>query len=411
MTPFLQLVLVLAIILLTAKTAAYISTRLGQPAVLGELIVGLLLGPTLIDLTHMVVITDLHLGEIVAELGELGVLALMFLAGLELELRDLTKSGRVSALSGALGVVVPVGLGLIVGELGGMDFSHAMFLGLTLGATSVSISAQTLMEMKMLRSRVGLGLLGAAVFDDVLVILLLSGYLALESGGSGLQILLVLGKMIAFLGLSVVVGLWGLPVITRATAKLPISQGILTLALVVMMIYGLAAEIIGGMAAITGAFIAGLMFARTPEKANIEKGLHALAYSFLVPIFFINIGLNVNLREMGLNVLWLFLGISAVAILGKIIGAGAGARLGGYSWREALQMGIGMVSRGEVGLIVAKVGLDQGLLSTEIFSAIVGMVLVTTLVTPPMLRTAFHPPRQARPKPAEPEVSEHKETA
>jgi len=163
MTPFLQLVLVLAIILFAAKTAAYLSTRLGQPAVLGELIVGLLLGPTLIDLTHMVIITDIHLSEIVAELGELGVLALMFLAGLELELRDLTKSGRVSALSGLLGVVAPVGLGLLVGEVSGMDFSHAMFLGLTLGATSVSISAQTLMEMKLLRSRVGLGLLGAAV--------------------------------------------------------------------------------------------------------------------------------------------------------------------------------------------------------------------------------------------------------
>jgi len=411
MTPFLQLVLVLAIILFAAKTAAYLSTRLGQPAVLGELIVGLLLGPTLIDLTHMVIITDIHLSEIVAELGELGVLALMFLAGLELELRDLTKSGRVSALSGLLGVVAPVGLGLLVGEVSGMDFSHAMFLGLTLGATSVSISAQTLMEMKLLRSRVGLGLLGAAVFDDVLVILLLSGYLALESGGSGLQILLVLGKMLLFLGLSVVVGLWGLPAITRTTSRLPISQGVLTLAIVILLLYGLAAEVLGGMAAITGAFIAGLMFARTPEKAEIEKGLHALAYSFFVPIFFINIGLNVNLREMNLGVLWLFLGISAVAILGKIIGAGGGARLGGYTWRESLQMGIGMVSRGEVGLIVAKVGLDQGLLSAEIFSAIVGMVLVTTLVTPPMLRAAFRPPRPARPKPAEPEASEPKELA
>jgi len=411
MTPFLQLVLVLAIILFAAKTAAYLSTRLGQPAVLGELIVGLLLGPTLIDLTHMVIITDIHLSEIVAELGELGVLALMFLAGLELELRDLTKSGRVSALSGLLGVVAPVGLGLLVGEVSGMDFSHAMFLGLTLGATSVSISAQTLMEMKLLRSRVGLGLLGAAVFDDVLVILLLSGYLALESGGSGLQILLVLGKMLLFLGLSVVVGLWGSPAITRTTSRLPISQGVLTLAIVILLLYGLAAEVVGGMAAITGAFIAGLMFARTPEKAEIEKGLHALAYSFFVPIFFINIGLNVNLREMNLGVLWLFLGISAVAILGKIIGAGGGARLGGYTWRESLQMGIGMVSRGEVGLIVAKVGLDQGLLSAEIFSAIVGMVLVTTLVTPPMLRAAFRPPRPARPKPAEPEASEPKELA
>ncbi len=406
MTPFLQLILVLAIILFSAKFAGFLSTKLRQPAVLGELLVGLLLGPTLIDLTHMAVVTDTHLGEVVSELGELGVLVLMFLAGLELEMRDLTRSGKVSAFSGILGVLVPVGMGLLVGEIAGMDFSHAMFLGLTLGATSVSISAQTLMEMKMLRSRVGLGLLGAAVFDDILVILLLSGYLAIETGGSGLQLIIVLGKMIIFLLLSVAFGLWILPAITRVISRLPISQGVLTLAIIILLVYGLAAELVGGMAAITGTFLAGMMFGRTPEKGKIEEGLRALAYAFFVPIFFVNIGLSVDLHAINLTVLWLFLGISAVAILGKIIGAGVGARIGGFTWRESLQMGIGMVSRGEVGLIVAKVGLDQGLLNNNIFSAIVGMVLVTTLVTPPMLRASFS---KSQPHPTKPVIMETKE--
>ena len=392
MTPFLQLISVLAIILIAAKLGGYLSTRLGQPSVLGEILIGLLLGPSVVNLAHLGFITDTHLGEVVAHLGELGVLLLMFLAGLELHLKDLAKSSRVSAFAGIIGVLVPVGLGLGAGYMFDMDFSHAMFLGLTLGATSVSISAQTLIELKMLRSRVGLGLLGAAVFDDILVILLLSTYLAIETGGSGLSsILIVLGRMILFLGLSSAIGIWFLPWVTRITAKLPISQGLVTLAIVTLLFFGLAAELVGGMAAITGTFLAGLMFARTPEKERIEEGLHALAYSFFVPIFFVNIGLSVNVRELDASALWVMLVISALAIIGKLVGAGGGAKLAHYSWRESLQLGIGMISRGEVGLIVAKVGLDQDLISPDIFSAIVGMVLVTTLVTPPMLRAAFSP--------------------
>ncbi len=397
MTPFLQLVFALVVILLTARLAGYLSTRIGQPSVFGELLVGLLLGPSLLDLTHLSFITDGHLGEIIYELGELGVLLLMFLAGLELNLRDLAKSSRVSALAGSLGVALPVGLGLLIGVLTGMDLSHGMFLGLTLGATSVSISAQTLIELKVLRSRVGLGLLGAAVYDDILVILLLSIYVALSSGGSLLQIVIVALRMLLFLGLSVAFGIGLLPRLLRLFHRLNISQGGLSLALVVLLTYGLAAELVGGMAAITGTFIAGLMFARTPGREELEHSLRPLAYGFFVPIFFISIGLSVNIRDLSLDTVWLLLLISAAAILGKIIGAGGGARLGRFSWRESLQVGIGMVSRGEVGLIVAKVGLDQGLLTPDIFSTIVGMVLVTTLVTPPMLRAAFRKPSPPRP--------------
>ena len=156
-----------------------------------------------------------------------------------------------------------------------------------------------------------------------------------------------------------------------------------------MLFYGIAAELLGGMAAITGTFVAGLMFSRTDEKKKIETGLAPLAYAFFVPIFFVNIGLGVNLRELSISALWVMLIISALAIIGKIIGSGLGAKLGGFSWLESLQLGVGMVSRGEVGLIVATVGLEAGLLNASIFSAIVGMVLVTTLVTPPLLRTSF----------------------
>ncbi len=390
MSPFLQLTLELVIIIAFAKVAGYLSTRIGQPAVFGELVVGVLLGPSLIDITNLPFITDAHLPETLSQLGELGVLLLMFLAGLELHLKDLARSSRVSALSGTLGVLLPVALGVGFGELTGMDFNHSAFLGLTLGATSVSISAQVLIELNQLRTKVGLGLLGAAVFDDILTLLLLSTFLAFLTGGNSFaEVLIVFVKMLAFIVFSVALGLWGLPKLTRLVNRLPISQGVTALALIILLIYALAAELLGGMAAITGTFIAGLMFARTPEKQIIEANLHAMAYAFFVPIFFISIGLSVNLKMVNLQSVWIILAISAIAVLGKIIGAGGGAFLAKFTPLESLQMGIGMVSRGEVGLIIAKVGLDSGYLNQEFFAAIVIMILITTLITPPMLRAAF----------------------
>ncbi len=389
MNTFLQLAFLLSIILLSAKLAGYLSTRIGQPSVLGELLVGILLGPSVIDVLNLPFI-DHALADTIAEFGEMGVLLLMFIAGLELHLNELTRNTRVAAFAGFLGVLLPTALGWGAGVLFGMDTPAAVFLGLTLGATSVSISAQTLMELKVLRSRVGLSLLGAAVFDDILVILFLSIFLALEAGGGSLGgILLILVRMVAFLGLSVAFGLWALPWLMRRVSRLPVSQGVLTLALVVMLAYGLASELLGGMAAITGAFIAGLMMARSGEKERVEQGVHALAYGLFVPVFFINIGLSVNTRTLQAEMYVFSLIITIVAILGKWLGAGIGARLGGLNTRESVQLGAGMVSRGEVGLIVASVGIQEGFVIADEFSAIVAMVLVTTLVTPPILRGLF----------------------
>jgi Kef-type K+ transport system membrane component KefB len=394
MSEFLQLALLIAIILLAAKAAGYLSVRLGQPSVLGELLVGILLGPSLLDLLHLPFITG-HLGETIKELGELGVLLLMFIAGLELHLDELTRNTKVSAFAGIMGVLTPVALGTGTGLLFGFELEVALFLGLTLGATSVSISAQTLMELRVLRSRVGLGLLGAAVFDDVMIILLLSIFLAVISGGTSLLgILLILGKMILFLAASVAFGLYVLPKLVRTTRRLPISQGVLSLAMVILLFYGIAAEVVGGMAAITGSFLAGLMFARCDEKERLEQGVSALAYGLFVPIFFVSIGLAVNIRDLESQALILTGAIIIVAVLSKFLGSGLGARWAGFSWRESWQLGAGMVSRGEVGLIVANVGISAGLVSGNEFSAIVGMVLATTIVTPPMLRALFAEPKK-----------------
>lgn len=389
MSPFLQFAFLLASILLAAKLAGYLSIRLGQPSVLGELIVGIILGPSLINLLNLPILEGGTLSEMLHLLGEMGVLLLMFIAGLELHFDDLRRNTSVSALAGTLGVIVPVALGWGVGLLFKLGQQDAIFLGLTLGATSVSISAQTLIEMKSLRSRVGLGLLGAAVFDDILVILLLSLFTAVNDGGEGVaSVLFVLARMVLFFILALVFGLWILPRIIRWVRELPVSQNVLSLALVVILAYGLAAELIGGMAAITGAFLAGLMFARSPERDNLEPRISALAYGFFVPIFFVGIGLSVNINSvlvgLGLTFVVIF-----IAIIGKLLGAGLGARWAGFSWLESLQLGTGMISRGEVGLIVASVGMKTGLITEVVFSAIVGMVVVSTLVTPPALRALF----------------------
>jgi Kef-type K+ transport system membrane component KefB len=402
MSIFLQLAFLIAVILLAAKAAGYLSVRLGQPSVLGELLVGILLGPSLLDLLHLPFIEGGKLGETIKELGELGVLLLMFIAGLELHLDELTRNTKVSALSGIMGVLAPVALGTGTGLLFNFGWESALFLGLTLGATSVSISAQTLMELRVLRTRVGLGLLGAAVFDDVLIILLLSIFLAVITGGtSAVGILWILVKMILFLAASTAFGLYVLPKMVRITRRLPISQGVLSLAMVILLFYGVAAEVVGGMAAITGSFIAGLMFARCEEKERLEQGVSALAYGLLVPIFFVSIGLEVNVRDLQAEVLLLTGVIIVIAILSKLFGSGLGARWAGFSWRESWQLGAGMVSRGEVGLIVANVGIGAGLVTGEEFSAIVGMVLASTIVTPPMLRALFAEPKKKIEEPAE----------
>lgn len=390
MSDFLQLITLIAIILVAAKLAGYVSTRFHQPSVFGELLVGVLLGPSLLNITHLPFITDLHLPDLIVELGELGVLLLMFLAGLEMHLDEMAKSSRVAALSGILGVVTPVGLSVLFGKLIGLDLNQALFLGLTLGATSVSISVQVLIELKVIRSKVGLGLLGAAIFDDVLVILLLSTFLAVLTGGSGLSSILVMfGKMVLFFGLSVAFGLWLLPWITKNMHKLSISQGITTFAIVVMLAFGLAAELVGGMAAITGAFLAGLMFARTPEKSQIDANLHSISYAFFVPIFFVGVGLNVDLHVVTLKTVGVILALAAIAASGKILGAGSGGLLSKWSVRESLQLGIGMIARGEVGLIIANVGLKAGYLTSDLFSSIIATILICDLITPPLLRASF----------------------
>ncbi len=195
--------------------------------------------------------------------------------------------------------------------------------------------------------------------------------------------------MFLFLAGAVSFGRWILPWLTRRVSRLHISQGVLAFSIVILLVYAMAAELAGSLAAIIGAFLAGLMFARTPEKTIIEQGVSTLAYGFFVPIFFISIGLNADLRNLQPGAVWFILAVTLVAIGGKLFGAAAGARLGGLPLRELIQLGVGMVARGEVTLIIAAVGVKTGLITGSTLPAIVIAVLLSTLVTPPLLRWVF----------------------
>jgi Kef-type K+ transport system membrane component KefB len=402
LSPVLQLLFQLSVLIAVAKLAGYISTRLHQPAVLGEILAGLLLGPSLLNIQALPFLTNTHLPETINELAELGVIFLMFLAGLEADLGQMRKAGKVVILAGLLGVVVPLGMGLGLALPFGFDLVQSFAIGMLLTATSVSISAQTLLELGVLRSRVGIALLGAAVVDDVVVILLLSVFLAIATGGgAGIgSIVLLLLRVVLFVVLFGGIGWVVVPRLLRRVDHLPISQGLVAAAVVLAMVFAWSAEVVGNVAMITGSFLAGILAGRSSVHRRIEEGVSVLTYGFFVPIFFVNIGLHANIWALRGDLILITVLLSLVAIISKVLGSGAGALAGGFTRGEALRLGIGMISRGEVGLIVAQLLVSSGVVPGDIITVAVIMVLVTTLVTPILLRAVF--PRKPSADAAEP---------
>lgn len=385
----LALLFALAVLIAAAKVSGEISQRLGQPAVLGELLAGLILGPSLLNLFALPFIESPGLRESIHSMGQLGVLWLMFAAGMEIEIEDFRRAGRPAAFAGVLGVAAPVALGAGLGWAFGYSWGESLFLGLVLSATSVSISAQTLLELGRLRSRVGTALLGAAVIDDILVIVLLSVFVGSAQGAGLSAVPGQVAVMALVLGLVVVFSVWILPLWAEWGTRMKVSQGMLALVLAGVLFVAWATEYFGGMAAITGAFVAGIGLGRSHLREEIEEGLQRIGYAFFVPLFLVDIGLQSNLRTLdGRGAVFGGL-LLAVAAVSKLAGSGLGARWGGYSWRESLQLGAGMISRGEVGLIVAGVGITEGLLAPNLFAQVVLMIIGTTLITPPILRWMF----------------------
>jgi Kef-type K+ transport system membrane component KefB len=417
MTHLLQLLLMLALIVAAAKLSAAAANRIGQPAVFGEILAGLVLGPTVLDVLAWPMfahaLQPAHgappgpLIESVRDLAEVGVILLMFIAGLETDIAEMRRVGRVAFWAAFGGVVLPLAGGAVTAMAFGLPlFWTGLFIGTILTATSVSISAQTLMELNALRTREGSTILGAAVIDDVMGIILLSVVVAFARASGGVWMVV---RMVFFFGGAILLGRYFERVGAWAD-RLAVSQSLLAVVLVVALLYAWAAEYVGGVAAITGSYLAGVLFAQTRFKTAIDQGIHPLTYSMLVPVFFISIGLLANGRALGDQVLFTGL-LVVVAIVTKAAGCGIFARLSGFTMAESVRVGAGMISRGEVGLIVAGYGLANGLIGLDVFSAAVIMVLATTMVTPPLLRLTFPRRPSITPPPVEETIgSEPQET-
>ena len=402
--PIVGFFLALAIIILAARVFGAIARRIGQPRVLGELIAGVILGPTLLNLPHWMIFVHVDLHSMVKELAELGVLFLMFIIGLEVEISELAKVGRVALLAGVLGALLPVALTVPAAMYFGFGFEASLFAGVTLAATSVSISAQVLLELGHLRSKEGNTLLATALIDDVLAILLVSITLAVIGGrGAGevesagfASLAIILLKMTAYLVIAFLLAWFVLPRVMNWLAQRPNiaqSNGTAALAIMFMLVFAWAAEALGGVATITGAFIAGVGLSRVSDHAEreIEETASHIAYAFLMPIFFISVGLETDLSTFPLSALPLAIVLVIVAVISKVGGCGLGVKLGGFSNIEALRVGVCMISRGEVGLIIAALGLSSGILQQDdpLFASLFLVILLTTVFTPIFVRMVF----------------------
>jgi len=392
-----NLLLALIALLAAAKLGGALAERLGQPAVLGELLAGVGLGA--LPLAGVNGFAWVARDHVVESLAELGVILLLFEVGLSTRLADLMKVGLSAFLVALIGVVTPMLLGYGVGMwlLPGRGHLVALFLGATLSATSVGITARVLKDMGKVRTSAGQIILGAAVIDDVMGLVVLAVMVGLAANGAGgegstlLALGVVTGKAVGFLAGALVLGRWLAPRLFHLAARLRVNGGVFTLGLLVCFWLSWLAHVVG-LAPIVGAFAAGLVLEGVPFDRLLPSGdrLESLLLplsAVLVPIFFVRMGLQVNLPGLADGSLMLALALTVAAILGKQACALAVVTPG----TDRLTVGLGMIPRGEVGLIFAAMGLTlvvdgAPVLGPSEFAAVVAMVMLTTVLTPPLLR-------------------------
>lgn len=372
-------ILQLAIILAVAHGAGYISVKLKQPAVLGQIIAGIILGIGLIEKSETI--------EIFAQIG---VILLMFVAGLETDVAELTHSLKSSSLIAFGGVIAPAVLVFISVMLifPAQEAASAIFLGVVTTATSVSISVQTLKEINKLKSKQGIMILGAAIIDDVIGIILLTILIGVVRPGISNSVSKVVIDIIALFVIITSVGFILLRVIKYFGKKYDIVEKVIVLSLVICLVLAFVSEELG-VAAITGAYFAGIIFSMTSYKLRVSHEMNRISELLFTPVFFISIGMDIDLvaalQAFGVGSLLIVFGS-----VGKILGCGLGARVSGFNSVQSLQIGVGMIPRAEVAIIVANLGLQMTILSEADMAAAILMVLVTTLITPSMLKWTFN---------------------
>ena len=373
------------------KLLAEIFERFRQPGVLGELCAGVLLGPSLLGLIHP---NELTLG-----LAEIGAIFLLFTVGLETKPGDLLEVGWTAALVALLGVILPFVLGLWYMKALGYNSIESIFVGAAMVATSVGITARVLADLGALSTRAARVILAAAVLDDILGLLVLAVVSSLSTGQVHyLQLSIVAAEAITFALLMIFLGSKLIGRFHPHVDKLRARNSAFILSIILCLGLSLASVYIG-MAAIVGAFLTGLALADHSDRWKLRENAHPLS-EFLAPFFFVLLGVQVNVHTFAKpSLIGLASVICILAIVGKLIGCGLGSlRLG---LKDALRVGIGMVPRGEVGLIVAGVGLTLHTISDAVYSIVLLMSMVTTLVAPPFLRMVLPPPSLAGPSASE----------
>ena len=385
-----QIVISLLLILAASTLAGALFRLVKLPAVVGQLLVGVLLGPA--------VLNWLHPGAIISDFATIGLILLMFLAGVEAEIPLLKRYLRPALTVALGGVALPVVAFFLIGRLWHINISESLFWGLIFSATSVSVTVEVLKELGQLRSSLGATILGAAVIDDVIAVLMVSLFMlifpAMGQGSAHANALPLTLILVALFALGVFVcAKWLIRPLLVLSSRIPMEGAETLVSLVICLAFAYVAWLCGLSAAL-GAFFAGLIISDTDTPINIdvtEKQVSALGAFCFIPVFFASIGLELSLKGLGSS--WLLIVTLCVfAIVSKLLGSGLGAKWGRFSGADALRIGAGMVPRGEMALIIVSLGLSSGILSRTYYSTIVIAIIVATVVAPILLRILIKEP-------------------
>lgn len=392
--------LYLALILMCTKFLGLLTRRARMPQVVGALLAGLLLGPAVFKIIPQT--------EFLTQTAEVGVVILMFCAGMETDVKELKKCGKAATIIAVIGVLVPLAGGFATAwffNRPGMIESNVstslvlqnVFIGVILTATSVSITVETLKELGKLNSAAGNAILGAAVIDDILGIIALTVITSMADPTVKLWVVLV--KIVGFFVFAAVAGFLFYKFFNYYSNRTKNGlQRYVIISFVFCLLMSYVAEEFFGVADITGAYVAGLVVSMIQKEDYLASRFSTLSYLYLSPIFFASIGLKVVIPQMSATIVWFAIVLTVVAILTKVVGCGLGAKLCKYSGRESLQIGVGMITRGEVALIVASKGEALGLMSEQLMGPVVIVVIITTIVAPILLKPVFHDKKEIKEK-------------
>ena len=371
----------LCLILILVTLAGHFSVRLNLPVVIGELLVGIIFGPSLLNWFQS--------NNFINTFSEIGVIIIMFIAGLDSNLNLLRKYIKSSTIIAISGIIIPIIIAFLIGIFFNFTNFESLFIGITFAATSVSISAEVLKEMNRINSEEGTIILGAAIVDDLLAVFLLS-FITSSYGNNERPInpLFLLLLQIAYLTCLFIFSYWVVPKLMRLSHKLLVPLSETLMALIICLGLSYLADLVG-LSSIIGAFFSGISISQTRYKDIVSGELESIGYSTFIPVFFVNIGLKITLT--GIFKDWIFFVVLTLgSIVSKLIGSGLGAKLSGFTWSSSLMIGSGMVSRGEMALIIAQIGRQNYLLSQASYSTIIGAIIMTTLVAPLMLKFSIN---------------------